>query len=82
MARGSKDDLPDGESEIFEARGLDSRLSVDPSREMRFLAQPDLRVRRLATQYAAPTSTNSTANGEMLTPPLSSAAPALTAARE
>jgi hypothetical protein len=42
MARGSKDDLPDGESKIFEARGLDRRLSVDPIREMRFLAQPAL----------------------------------------
>jgi hypothetical protein len=40
MARGSKDDLPDGESEIFEARGLDSRLSVDRIYEIGFLAQP------------------------------------------
>jgi hypothetical protein len=39
MARGSKDDLPDDESEIFLPVGLDSRLSVDPSREIRFLAQ-------------------------------------------
>ena len=38
-ARGYKDDLPDGQSEIFFRKGVDSRLSVDLVREIRFLAQ-------------------------------------------
>jgi hypothetical protein len=38
-ARGYKDDLPDGQSEIFLRKGVDSRLSVDWAREIRFLAQ-------------------------------------------
>jgi hypothetical protein len=38
MARGFKDDLPDGQSEIFFREGLDSRISVDLAREIRVLA--------------------------------------------
>jgi hypothetical protein len=37
MARGFKDDLPDGQSEIFFREGLDSRISVDLAREIRVL---------------------------------------------
>ena len=37
--RAYKDDLPDGQSEIFLRKGVDSRLSVDWVREIRFLAQ-------------------------------------------
>jgi hypothetical protein len=39
MARGFKDDLPDGQSEIFSARGVDNRISVDPVGEIRFLVK-------------------------------------------
>jgi hypothetical protein len=38
-ARSCRDDLPDGQSEIFLREGVDSRLSVDLVREIRFLAQ-------------------------------------------
>jgi hypothetical protein len=38
-ARGSRDDLPDGQSEIFFAYGLDSGISVDLSREIEFSAR-------------------------------------------
>src|ERR1700740_102606 len=37
--RACKDDLPDGESEIFFSRGLDGRISVDRKREIRRLAK-------------------------------------------
>jgi hypothetical protein len=39
MARGYKDDLPDGQSKIFLRGGVDSKISVDCVDEMRFLAQ-------------------------------------------
>jgi hypothetical protein len=42
-ARGYRDDLPDGQSEIFLARGVDSRIGVDWAGEIRFLAQGLLR---------------------------------------
>lgn len=37
--RSFKDDLPDGQSEIFLCGGLDSKISVDLVREISFLAQ-------------------------------------------
>jgi hypothetical protein len=37
--RGSKDDLPDGQSEIFLREGVDSRIGVDLAGENRFFAQ-------------------------------------------
>src|ERR1700742_2888798 len=39
MALASTDDLPDGQSEIFFLRGLDSRLGLDRICEIRFLAK-------------------------------------------
>jgi hypothetical protein len=39
MAQGYRDDLPDGQSEIFFARGLDTKISVDWADEIELFAQ-------------------------------------------
>jgi hypothetical protein len=39
MARSSKDDLPDGQSEIFLRERVDSRIGVDLAGEIRFLVK-------------------------------------------